>query len=402
MKLSCVFCRSGNFCPMHTSETYFKIQNVSREQLASTSPPSVFIGSKLPYPRVNVGILAPPEKTENAWLYDAQRYWAEQNFEIPNIVKLRSNLINSRFQTEVREARTAKKFLELAQELGMAAKPTNIDITFKKKIRINTDFDTINLPMGPTATLKTFQLAENPKIPNKVEKVVSDTDLKAGPALNYLSDQNFDEKTLTQLLSIGVLGLKKDRKLVPTRFAITAVDDTIGKALIENIQDYKILEDYKLFYANYLGNNYFILCFPDIFQYELFETYVSGQTWENKTTMHDYESLYGRKDYVKETAGGYYAARLSILQKLDNMKRQASVLVLRFITSEYSTPLGVFVCREATRKAMQTELSFASKEELIKNTKELIKQRLKYDCSSLLKQSQVLENVAQPKLTQFF
>jgi hypothetical protein len=37
-------------------------------------------------------------------------------------------------------------------------------------------------------------------------------------------------------LSIGVLGLKKDKKLVPTRWAITATDDILAKKLLEKVK----------------------------------------------------------------------------------------------------------------------------------------------------------------------
>ena len=66
----------------------------------SFSPPSVFIGSKLKYPEVNVGILSPLEKDENARIYDDAKYWAENNFEINQILNLRNNLLNSRLRTK--------------------------------------------------------------------------------------------------------------------------------------------------------------------------------------------------------------------------------------------------------------------------------------------------------------
>jgi hypothetical protein len=80
-------------------DTNFKVKNISNvSKLDSTSPPSVFIGSKLRYPLVNVGILSPLEKDENAWLYDDERYWADNNFQIDDVVKIREGLLNSRFQ----------------------------------------------------------------------------------------------------------------------------------------------------------------------------------------------------------------------------------------------------------------------------------------------------------------
>ena len=80
------------------AKTNFKsvnLRNVSR--VDTISPPSVFVGSKLKYPNVNVGILSPIEKEENAWMFDAPGYWAEEDFQVGEVVKLRDNLLDFGF-----------------------------------------------------------------------------------------------------------------------------------------------------------------------------------------------------------------------------------------------------------------------------------------------------------------
>ena len=118
----------------------------------------------------------------------------------------------------------------------------------------------------------------------------------------------------------------------------------------------------------------------------------------------DYENYNGRKNYAQECAGGYYAARLSILEKLKALKRQGSCLVLRFISSEYNIPLGVWVCREAARKSLQERvLTFSSQELMFKYAQELIKRKFSFDLNLLLKESKLLKsNKEQQKLTCFF
>ncbi|MCJ7450432.1 MAG: hypothetical protein MUP58_01695, partial [Candidatus Nanohaloarchaeota archaeon QJJ-9] len=63
----------------------------------------------------------------------------------------------------------------------------------------------------------------------------------------------------------------------------------------------------------------------------------------------------GRTSYAEETAGGYYAARLGVLEKLRKKQRQAKALVLREVTDEYWAPLGVWVVRETVREALEKE-----------------------------------------------
>ena len=92
------------------ADVNFKTRNFDNlSKIDSISPPSVFIGSKLKYPVVNVGILSPLEKDENAWVYDDVKYWAENNYDIKDVLNLRNSLLNSRFQTKVSDARMNKK-----------------------------------------------------------------------------------------------------------------------------------------------------------------------------------------------------------------------------------------------------------------------------------------------------
>lgn len=381
-------------------------KNVLMEEFSGNSPPAVFVGSKL-YPNLNVGILSPPEKVENSWMYDAQRYWSEKEFTIKDILNFRARLINSRFKANINDVRNSNRFLEMSQEIAMAYKPVDIEVELKKKIKVVMDYDNINMPMGPRAELKNAVITENPKIHTKVDKVVSDTDLKANEAIKYLYENKFDENTLIKLLSIGTLGLKKNRKLVPTRWSITATDDSIGKAIREEILDYNSIDDYRLYYGNYLGNYYFVLMFPDIFSYELFELYLPKSAWnqtDETAVSTDYEDCFGRKEYASNTVGGYYAARLGILEKLKEIKRQASVLVIRFETPEYWASLGVWVVRQASRKSLVNEpIIFDNKEDLLKKTKELVLRILGFKIDYTLDQSILLKKLRQQRrLTSFF
>ena len=392
--VTCVFCRKGITCPMHNREVLFKSTDIARkEEFDSASPPTVFIGSKLKYPEVNIGVMSPPSRTEENWLFDAQRYWARNDYNIDQILNLRQSLINSRTKTRVKEI---KGVVEKLQEVGMTSKPVDIEVKLQHKIKGRLNFNQITLPQGLYGTIKNLKFGGNVKIPRKVDKVNSDVDLKAVGAMEYLWKSGFDEQQICQVLSVGSVGLKKNRRLVPTRFSITATDDTIGKQLMKEIRDYKLINDCELRIGSYLGNYYFMLLFPGVFSYELFESYVSGE-WKGAVTT-DYESSFGRTKYVSETAGGYYAARLPVLEYLHGIKKQASVLALRFITNEYYAHLGVFVCREAARKTMKGErIVFDSKERMIDAVKKIVFKRFGIDVSSVLKRSKLLDDVLQQK-----
>jgi len=382
------------------ADTNFKFRDLkSISKINSISPPSVFIGSKLKYPLVNIGILSPLEKDDNAWVYDDAKYWAEQNFQISDVVKLRDSLLNSRFQSKVQDSRLNKKFVGLAQDIAVAAKPVDVEIELQNSLSFRRGRDKVVTSQGMRAGLKKATITGNVKIHKKVDKVMND-EIKASEGMKLLYKNNFDEYSLSKILSVGVMGLKKDKRFVPTRWSITATDDTLGKHILEQVRNYKWIEDYELFFGEFMGNQYVILLFPNVWSYELFELYYPGSSWNPSTEMKastDFESFSGRKTYASNTAGGYYATRLPILKYLNNIKRQASVLVIRLETPSYWAVLGVWIVRESVKKALQTKMKFDSREELLDAAKKISKIKYDFDALHILDRSKLLRQIKEER-----
>ncbi len=378
------------------TETNFKTKNFANiSKLDSNSPPSVFVGSKMKYPVVNVGILSPLERSDEAWVYDDEKYWADNDFQINDVMKLREGLLNSRFQSKVTDSRVGKKFVELAQEIAVASRPVDIEIELKYRLNLGNRKDKVITPHGMQAGLKKAKITSNVKIDRRVDKVIND-EIKASEGIAYLYKNNFTEYTLNKILSVGVLGLKKNKMLVPTRWSITATDDTIGKQLLKNIRDYKWIKNHELFFGEFMGNQYMIMLFPGVWSYELFELYFPGSSWNPSDELKastDFESYGGRKTYASNTVGGYYATRLPIIEYLNKIKRQASVLVIRLETPSYWAALGVWVVRESVRKAMKKKMRFDSREEIIYGVKKISKIKYDFDCLEILNKSKLLEQI---------
>lgn len=389
------------------AETSFKLKEIGKiSQLDSVSPPSVFIGSKLRYPDMNVGILSPLQKEEEAWIYDDAKYWAENDFGIREVVNLREGLLNSRFRAQAKSVRAKNKFLDIAKEIAVAAKPVDVEIALKKKISVNRKKDRVTMPSAIGAPLERARITSNVKIDQKVDKIMND-EIKSSEGLAILYKNNINEYSLSKILSIGVLGLAKNKKLVPTRWSITATDDTLGKSILKRVRDYKWIEDYQLFSSEFMGNQYMIMLFPNIWNYELFELYFPGSSWNSDTELKastDLEWYSGRKSYATNTAGGYYATRLPILEYLDSIKRQASVIVVRLETPSYWAALGVWVCRESIRKALKNRvLKFDCREDLIMGTEVVARKKFNFDVREILSRSRLLEKIStQRNLSEFF
>ena len=88
---------------------------------------------------------------------------------------------------------------------------------------------------------------------------------------------------------------------------------------------------------------------------------------------------------------------------MKELKRQGSCLALRFITPEYNIPLGVWVTREAARKALlEKAITFSDESLMLNYARLLVRRKLGFEIDSLLSESKLLKNKkTQKKLSEF-
>ena len=194
-----------------------------------------------------------------------------------------------------------------------------------------------------------MSLASNPRVPRPVEKVVSDHDLPAIEGAYLLYRNGVPQQHITRIFSVGLLGTSESRRLVPTEWSITAIDDVLAQNLRKNVLANAKIGEFKIFEAQALGNNVLVLLLPSSWMYEALEGWLTGPRPE---VYSDYELTMGRKDYPTNIAGAYHAARLPILEYLDRVRRQAGALAFLEVTKDW-VPLGVWRFRELARKAFQ-------------------------------------------------
>ncbi|MDR9382571.1 MAG: hypothetical protein RI560_12995, partial [Natronomonas sp.] len=103
-----------------------------------------------------------------------------------------------------------------------------------------------------------------------------------------------------------------------------------------------------------------VVATPGEWEFELIELKAPGSIWNPDPNGRlymaaDSEGYEGRRGYVEETSGAYYAARLGVLEALSERDRQAKVFVVRHATNEYWAPVGVWQIRESIRDAVEGE-----------------------------------------------
>lgn len=313
--------------------------------LFGASPPSAFVGS-WGYPKVLVGPLVPPLRGEDTSLLDATETWLQ--YDIAEVLRFRLSLVRGKAARRVASARDPDRILATVQEEAMAARPVDVEMLLERTPSLVSPFNARAPPSGPSADIRKVELASSPSVPRRVDDLVSDTDLRAGEAIPDLFDHGVTQSQITRIFSVGLLGVKERRRLVPTEWSITAVDDILGKSLLEDVRGSPWIPDYEVCSATGLENTVAVLLFPQAFMFEGLEAWNLASS---PTPIHDHELAKGRTTYPDRIGGAYHATKLPVLEHLAARRRQAGAIVFMEVYEGW-VPLGVFRYRELARAAL--------------------------------------------------
>ncbi|MHA1794261.1 MAG: Nre family DNA repair protein [Promethearchaeota archaeon] len=384
------------------------IDGLKQGHINSRSPPSFFVGHQ-GYPAVRVGPMLPHDLDSPLDIhhFDSPESWVVPGEspstwkEIQDIVKFRSSLVRTVEVVNVKKWKD-DKLLKLGQEIAMAKEPVATEVSLDK-IHLKVDISDHSPPTGPIGQLKELEITENPKVHKKVDYVVSDGDLKASDAVfKYLySDARLPVSDIQRILSAGLIGDQAKRKLVPTRWAITAVDDTVSKKMVTRIKSFPELGEFLVHESSFAGNVFFIMMIPGRWRgYEMMESWSPHSIWrvldiqKKYVIVSDTEFENGRKSYASNVTGAYYAARLAITEHLTRIKRQATPIVIREVNENYLIPLGVWVIRQTARDALsRPPRKFSSIEHIFR----YLKTRLQIPPKFWIRKSALLKELRQQK-----
>ncbi len=293
---------------------------VDKTSFFGPSPPGVFLGS-FGYPNVLAGPLVPAVTESDPSLLDAPDRWLDESMD--QLLRYRFALVRGKSRVRIQDARNPDRTLSVVQEMVMSEKPTDAELLLKKKPHVRLDLLARSAAHGPSRVIDKVTLAENPTVPRRVEKVVEDTDLDAAGGVALLYDGGLSQQQIRRIFSTGLLGAGRNRRLVPTEWSITAVDDILGKGLWRNVLDYPRMGEFRVFGAEALGNNVQVLLMPSAWMYEALEGWMTGLGFGVGA---DYELTRGRRDYPANIAGAYHAVRLPVLEYLGRERRQAGAI----------------------------------------------------------------------------
>ncbi len=397
----CVRCKGRLWCglprcPILEQKARVKAYTPRSSEVDAPTPPAVFVSWRN-YPKVEV---SPMEAIKHVELAENPKEW--RNMSIDEIIDVRTALLRPTIRSDVYAAANPPEDVLKIQELAMSERPVAVEAELAKKPELKVQFGQLIAPMGPKAPAKRIELQENPKVDRKIEKIYYD-EMKAEDAVVQLFEGGYDVYTISRILSAGILGIPRNRKLVPTRWAITATDDIIYRKEIAKIREFEPINEFRLYESHRFDNHFYIIFMPDVWGFELLEAWAPGSAWyqgERAVILNDWEDHRGRKGYADNVGGSYYAARIAVMENLLREKKQARVVIFREVHEGYYIPLGVWQVRENVREALENEYQ---RFESLQETLDYLRPKLRIPVERWVSRSVLIrERTNQRKITDWF
>ncbi|MFZ1023103.1 MAG: hypothetical protein WAN87_03100 [Thermoplasmata archaeon] len=354
----CLRCRSAQLlCGKPVCPILVKYQAFARTMpllegvdLEGTAPPGVFVG-RFGYPKVSIGPLVSPLHGDTL-LFDTPEDWVGRT--VQEVVGFRTGLVRGTHPIRVTDAEKPIPLLSDLQILAIARESVEIEARFTRPPRGNIGLSDTLPPYGPSAPIERVRLDVR-HVDQHLERLTSDTDANARIAVGELYGRGVRVSRIQRAFSAGTLGRRGRRRLVPTRWSITAVDDLLSKANLERIRYLPELSEILVYSYTALDNRWLLVFLPGSYRYESIEAWYPNTLWnpssENIVIAGDHEGFHGRTTYAS-IGGCYYAARLATSEMLLRSGRQAGTLVLREVHPGEILPLGVWNVREHVRAAL--------------------------------------------------
>jgi hypothetical protein len=235
------------------------------------------------------------------------------------------------------------------QEIALSSGSVESEATFRESPR-GFSLSDEHTPYGPSGSLESFDLGTT-RMDRSLEGVFHDGDLTASEAVISLHGENIPFSAIQKAFSCGTMGVGRKRRLVPTRWSITACDSTIADHLLQEVKKNPVIDRCLVHESSTLSNRYAVLLLPTGWQYEWMEAFLHVMGNE-ELIFADHETGAGKAGY-SSVGGCYYSCKMAVLEGLARAGRQAGAIVFREAYRGY-VPMGVFNVRENVRNAMRS------------------------------------------------
>jgi hypothetical protein len=307
------------------------------------------------------------------------------------------NILGSTQNTHIR--RTTDRINNEIIDIYKSKKAIEFNSTFETEIK----FDKVLTNkfagvVGSKNELESLNATENTATNKQIEKYESN-DAKAKEAVIKLYEKGENEQQIIHLLALGIFGVSINKKLVPSKWAITAYDTMIQTHLHKKILKYNPINQYEVYYYQNKSDTHVNILLPDNYMGTHTEDWANSYSDEWNGFNVDWFNNSNKLSTPEAlNAGGYYATKIALNEHLNSRKKQAAAIMIRRIR-DYDVPLGVVFVRECVRESFKHQVFKTSSFSELDN---FIKTKFPDHYKHFINSKVLKEQKKQTKLNQFF
>ncbi len=311
------------------------------------SPPGIVV-EPLKYPIVRASVLASTQASEFISIYDHPDSW--RGLDSDAILKMRKCLF--RFGAQV-DAKTMEPspLVDTLQTVALSVNPLALhfevsDIPQKDLVPLGG-----LLPTGPAVDARNATILNEPETSRVAEKI-TEQDIPAAEAIWKLLDYEYTLDQVARLMSVGLLGMKDNRRLIPTKSAYKAtIDAFVNRAIMELI-DRPLTSKFTLSTAELHGDVFTIFAQPGMPRVD----YLRVQRTE--LGIERGFSFEGIKNVSLDPKTSVFAdnARFAVYHDFVQRRRGCQITVFHMSRNQRSEMLGPWRVRAGVKGALESDM----------------------------------------------
>lgn len=318
----------------------------SSRSLTVFSPPGLYVETTR-YPILQAGILASTEPLEWLSIYDHPESWRGMDRE--TILSMRRHLYSLVLPIDAREMQP-KDHIETLQTISLSVAPValGVEVGTLPPRHLGSQFGS-QLPTSPVVNVRSLEILSNPEI-SKVAERITEKDIPAADAIWQLLDYEYSLEQVVRLMSIGLLGRKKNRRIIPMRSAYKAVIDSFIDRSIMELIDRPYTDDIQLYLGRVCNDSFTIVIRPGEprVDYLKIEDYESGCTRGTSFESTDIPTTDAKTSIYADHA------RFSAYRHMLADAKQSHIIIFHHSNQQRNRILGPWVIRAGVQEALQS------------------------------------------------
>ena len=321
------------------------------------SPPGTMV-EPLKYPIVRASVLAATQGSEFISIYDHPESW--RGLDSDAVLKMRAQLIRFGSQVDARSMEPSS-LVKTLQTVALSVNPLGIRFEVNDMPQRSLSLLGGLLPTGPAVDARNATILNEPEISRVAEKI-TEQDIPAAESVWKLLDYEYTLDQVARLMSVGLLGMKDNRRLIPTKSAYKAsIDAFVSRALMELI-DRPLTSKFTLSTVELHGDVFTVFTQPGMPRVDYLRIQRSEHGIERGF------SFEGVKNVSIDPKTSIFAdhARFAAYRNFIEKRRGSQVTVFHMSRSQRSEILGPWRVRAGVNEALEADtLELDSRENAI-------------------------------------